>query len=209
MPVGFIGLMVGGLIAANSSTILTHLNWGASYLVHDFYQRFLRKDATEKHYVMVGRVATALLFFASSALVYALDTAKDNFDIILQIGAGTAALHVALVLVADQCLVRGGRHDQLLWRFRGLAAAQEDVRHSVRTAQGLMITIAVTTVCWLLAAYLAPQTDRRALIEFYKKVVRSVRAGPRSASKRGSRWKRRARPTRTFRWPFWAGRPAA
>src|SRR6266542_1497663 len=55
LPVGFVGLMAGGLVAANSSTILTHLNWGASYLVHDFYRRFIRKDATEKHYVLVGR----------------------------------------------------------------------------------------------------------------------------------------------------------
>ena len=54
LPVGFIGLMVGGLIAANSSTILTHLNWGASYLVHDFYRRFIKTDADEKHYVLVG-----------------------------------------------------------------------------------------------------------------------------------------------------------
>ena len=51
LPAGFAGLMVGGLIAANSSTILTHLNWGASYLVHDFYRRFIRSDASEQHYV--------------------------------------------------------------------------------------------------------------------------------------------------------------
>ena len=56
MPIGFIGLMVGGLIAANSSTILTHLNWGASYLVHDFYRRFIKRDAAEKH--MSGRAAS-------------------------------------------------------------------------------------------------------------------------------------------------------
>ena len=54
LPVGFVGLMVGGLIAANSSTILTHLNWGSSYLVHDFYRRFIAPDADEKHYVPVG-----------------------------------------------------------------------------------------------------------------------------------------------------------
>jgi Na+/proline symporter len=49
LPVGFVGLMIGGLIAANSSTILTHLNWGSSYLVHDFYRRFMKKDASEAH----------------------------------------------------------------------------------------------------------------------------------------------------------------
>ncbi|MCK7490055.1 MAG: hypothetical protein MZU79_07410 [Anaerotruncus sp.] len=67
LPVGFSGLLVGGLIAANSSTNLTHLNWGASYLVHDFYRRFIKTDATEKHYVMVGRLATILLFVAAGA----------------------------------------------------------------------------------------------------------------------------------------------
>src|SRR5512147_812852 len=83
LPVGFIGLMVGGLIAANSSTILTHLNWGSSYLVHDFYQRFVRRNASEKHYVLVGRLTTIGLFLCSSGMVYLMDTAKDNFDIIL------------------------------------------------------------------------------------------------------------------------------
>ena len=77
LPVGFIGLMVGGLIAANSSTNLTHLNWGASYLVHDFYRRFINKTATEKHYVMIGRLATIVLFFSAGAMVFILDTAKD------------------------------------------------------------------------------------------------------------------------------------
>ena len=94
LPAGFIGLMVGGLIAANSSTILTHLNWGASYLVHDFYRRFIKRDATERHYVMAGRLATVLLFVCSSVTVYLLDSAKDAFDIILQIGAGTGLLYL-------------------------------------------------------------------------------------------------------------------
>src|SRR5688572_15482549 len=81
LPAGFIGLMVGGLIAANSSTILTHLNWGASYLVHDFYRQFINRDAGERHYVTVARLATLLLFLCSSATVYLLDTAKDAFDV--------------------------------------------------------------------------------------------------------------------------------
>ena len=94
LPVGWIGLMVGGLVAANSSTILTHLNWGASYLVHDFYRRFVSKSATEKHYVLAGRYATVLLFVCSSALVFLLDTAQDSFDLILQVGAGTGLLYL-------------------------------------------------------------------------------------------------------------------
>jgi solute:Na+ symporter, SSS family len=170
LPVGFIGLMVGGLIAANSSTILTHLNWGASYLVHDFYRQFVRSDASERHYVVAARVVTLLLFVCSSATVYLLDTAKDAFDIILQIGAGTGLLY----------LVRW-----FWWRVNAwceivamissfgvslalLAAARNGA--TISTHAALLITIAATTVCWLLAAYLAPPTDTRILTEFYRKV---------------------------------------
>src|SRR5919106_199270 len=94
LPAGFVGLVVGGLAAANSSTILTHLNWGASYMVHDFYRRFVRKDASEKHYVFAGRVATVILFVGSSGMLYFLESAKDAFDAILQIGAGTGLLYL-------------------------------------------------------------------------------------------------------------------
>ena len=54
LPAGFLGLVVAGTLAAYRSTIETHLNWGTSYLVHDFYRRFLRPGETEKHYVLVG-----------------------------------------------------------------------------------------------------------------------------------------------------------
>jgi len=94
LPVGWFGLMVAGLIAANSSTILTHLNWGASYLVHDFYRRFINEDASERHYVWAGRLATVGLFVCAGALTFVLDTAKDTFDIILQVGAGTGLLYL-------------------------------------------------------------------------------------------------------------------
>jgi SSS family solute:Na+ symporter len=170
LPTGFIGLMVGGLIAANSSTILTHLNWGASYLVHDFYRQFMRSDASERHYVVAARLVTLLLFVCSSATVYLLDTAKDAFDIILQIGAGTGLLYLVrwfwwrvnawceivamissfAVSVILLMLSRGGM--------------------SISTHAALLITIAATTVSWVLAAYLAPETDRATLTAFYRKV---------------------------------------
>ena len=94
LPVGFAGLMMGGLIAANSSTILTHLNWGASYLVHDFYRRFIAPDADEKHYVMVGRVATVGLYVVAAFLSLALESAQDAFEILISIGAGTGLLYL-------------------------------------------------------------------------------------------------------------------
>ena len=170
LPVGFIGLMVGGLIAANSSTILTHLNWGASYLIHDFYRRFINKDGEEKHYVLAGRIATIILFISSSVLVFFLDTAKDTFDIILQIGAGTGLLY----------LLRW-----FWWRINAWSEVAAMVSSfvisilllilnkngiTISTHIGLLITIAFTTICWVLVAYLGPQTDRKTLIDFYKKI---------------------------------------
>jgi solute:Na+ symporter, SSS family len=170
LPAGFIGLMVGGLIAANSSTILTHLNWGASYLVHDFYRRFVRRDATESHYVLAGRLVTVLLFVCASATVYLLDTAKDAFDIILQVGAGTGLLYLVRWYwwrVNAWCEIVA-----MISSFATSVILLGLVRNGmvISTHAALLVTIAVTTICWLLAAYLAPQTDREVLNSFYRKV---------------------------------------
>jgi SSS family solute:Na+ symporter len=170
MPAGFFGLMIGGLIAANSSTILTHLNWGASYLVHDFYRRFIKVDATEQHYVFAGRVATVGLFVASSGMVYLLDSAKDTFDVILQVGAGTGLLYLVRWFwwrVNAWCEVVA-MTSSLVVSIGLLIASKNGVTFSPHTA--LPLTVAITTICWVAAAYLAPQTDRAVLVEFYRKV---------------------------------------
>jgi solute:Na+ symporter, SSS family len=171
LPIGFVGLMVGGLVAANSSTILTHLNWGASYLVHDFYRRFINSGAEERHYVFAGRVATIALFFLSSGLVFVLDTALDAFGVILQVGAGTGLLYLVRWFwwrVNAWCEVVA-MISSFLVSILFLILANQGI-YSTTPAMRLIITIAVTTVCWLLAAYFAPQTDRKTLIEFYRKV---------------------------------------
>ena len=171
LPVGFVGLMVGGLIAANSSTILTHLNWGASYLVHDFYRRFVRPDAPDKHYVAVGRLTTVLLFLCSSGVVFLMDSAKDSFDIILQIGAGTGLLYllrwfwwritawceiVAMVssFIISVTVIVMRKHGSL----------------EIGNSAALLLTAACTTVCWVITAYVGPKTDPATLAAFYKKV---------------------------------------
>jgi hypothetical protein len=170
LPVGWIGLMVGGLIAANSSTILTHLNWGASYLVHDFYRRFLKRDGTEKHYVFAGRLATVLLFFLSSALVFVLETAQDNFNILLQVGAGTGLLYLLrwfwwrvtawceIVAMTSSFLI------SIVFLFMRKSGTL------LGTHQELFLTVLFTTVCWVTMAYVGPKTNRQTLIDFYLKV---------------------------------------
>jgi solute:Na+ symporter, SSS family len=171
LPVGFVGLMVGGLVAAHSSTILTHLNWGSSYVVHDFYRRFLRPGAAEKHYVLVGRLATGVLFLGASGMVYLLDTAKDNFDIILQIGAGTGLLYLLRWFwwrINAWCEVAA-----MVTSFGlsiGLLILKKQFHFEISTHYALLLTIGVTTMCWILTAWWGPATDRQTLVAFYRRV---------------------------------------
>ena len=170
LPVGFLGLMVGGLIAASSSTILTHLNWGASYVVHDFYRRFVNRTADEKHYVRAGRVATAGLFVVAAGAVYLLDTAKDIFDVILQVGAGTGLLYLVrwfwwrvsawceIVAMVSSFAVSIGL---LILKTQGIVFS---------THKALLATVAITTICWVATAYLGPETDRGVLVAFWRTV---------------------------------------
>src|SRR6187402_3429698 len=170
LPAGFAGLMMGGLIAANSSTILTHLNWGASYLVHDFYRRFIAPDATETHYVLVGRIATLGLYVVAAFLSLALESAQDAFEILISIGAGTGLLYL------------------LRWFWWRINAWTEVVAmissfaisvifftlkksgHAQPFAHTVLYSVAFTTICWLVAAYVTPPTSRERLMEFYRKV---------------------------------------
>jgi Na+/proline symporter len=90
---GWLGLVTASLIAAYMSTISTHLNWGSSYLVHDLYHRFIRKDASEKELVQVGRISTLVLMALSGAFALLfLENATQAFNILLLSGAGTGAI---------------------------------------------------------------------------------------------------------------------
>jgi Na+/proline symporter len=170
LPVGWMGLMVGGLIAANSSTILTHLNWGASYLVHDFYKRFLRPGRDERHYVTVGRVATVGLFVCAAGMMFLMTSAKDSFDIILQVGAGTGLLYILRWFwwrINAWCEVVAMVSSFLI--SLGFWIADRQGFHLASSSK-LIVTILFTTLCWVVAAYVAPATDHETLRAFYRKV---------------------------------------
>lgn len=94
LPVGWTGLVVASLIAAYMSTISTHLNWGASYLVNDVYKQFLNPIATEKQMVMIGRLATVLLMVLSTIIALVLTNAVQLFKYILMFGAGTGLIFI-------------------------------------------------------------------------------------------------------------------
>lgn len=94
LPAGLLGLVVTSLIAAFMSTISTHLNWGSSYFVNDFYARFLKPEASENNKVLIGRLSTFFMMIFSALLALVLEEAKEAFDLLLQIGAGTGLLFI-------------------------------------------------------------------------------------------------------------------
>ena len=170
LPAGFLGFVIAGMLAAYRSTIETHLNWGTSYLVHDFYRRFLKRDGTEKHYVLVGRITTALLMIAAAMLTFALDTAKEAFDLILSIGAGTGLIYLLRWFWwrVNAWSEIAAMTSSFVMALAFFVAGKQG--HHVPSHIALIATVATTTVVWVLAAFLAPGTDREALVRFCRLV---------------------------------------
>ncbi len=167
LPEGFVGLMIGGLLAANSSTILTHLNWGSSYLVHDFYRRFIRTDAPDSHYVSAGRVSTVGLYVVAALLSLTMSSAQQAFQVLLSIGAGTGLLYVARWFwwrVSAWCEIVA----MVLSLVTSLAVPVmlPDAGFAFTT----IVQVGITTIGWLITAFVGPETDRATLIAFVRKV---------------------------------------
>jgi Na+/proline symporter len=168
LPPGLLGLMVAGLLAAYVSTISTHLNWGTSYLVHDWYRRFVRGGQTERHYVMVGRVTTALLMLAAALFTLLLETARSGFDLLLSVGAGTGLLYLLrwfwwrinawteIAAMASSFVMTAAL---FVAARRGLA---------IQSHVTLVVTIGVTTAVWLATAFVTKPTDEGTLRAFYQ-----------------------------------------
>jgi Na+/proline symporter len=167
LPVGFVGLMIGGLIAANSSTILTHLNWGSSYLVHDFYRRFIRRDASEKHYVAAGRLTTVFLFAFSALLSLGMSSAQQAFQVLLSIGAGTGLLYIARWFwwrVSAWCEIVAMAVSLLT------SLAVPRLMPEAGFAVTTIVQVGLTTIAWLITAFVGPATEPATLVAFVQKV---------------------------------------
>ncbi|HEY2849247.1 MAG TPA: sodium:solute symporter family protein, partial [Gemmatimonadaceae bacterium] len=176
LPAGFLGLVVAGTLAAYRSTVETHLNWGTSYLVHDFYRRFMRPGKSEKHYVLIGRLTTAALMVCAGALTYALGTAKDAFDLILSVGAGTGLIYLLRwfwwrVSAWSEIAAMASSFIVALGFFIAHKSG-----HDVASHISLLVTVGVTTIVWVAVTFLAPPTDRATLLKFYE-IVRPSGSG--------------------------------
>ncbi len=170
LPAGWLGLMVAGLLAAYVSTMITHLNWGTSYLVHDFYQRFLRPGASERHYVRAGRLTTVALMVAAAGFTWFIETAKEGFSLLLQIGAGTGLLYLlrwfwwrvnAWSEIAAMIASFGVSALLLVVKKQGYALPEP---------WPLVTTVAVTSLVWVATAFLTPPTPREQLLRFVRLV---------------------------------------
>ena len=171
---GWLGLVVASLIAAYMSTIGTHLNWGSSYIVNDFYKRFVNQDATEKQMVTMGRISTVVLMIISAifSLTF-LENATQAFDILLLSGAGTGLIYI------------------LRWFWWRINALTEIVAMLVATAMAiimvlvvdnevfvgyvldpatikLLITIGVVTLTWLITTLWSQPENKETLRNFYR-----------------------------------------
>ena len=92
LPKGLLGVVLASLIAAFMSTISSHLNWGASYISIDFYKRFIKRNASEKEIVTIGKISTIFLMILAGLVALQLSDSLGAFNILLQIGAGTGSI---------------------------------------------------------------------------------------------------------------------
>ena len=168
LPSGLLGLLVASLIAAFMSTISTHLNWGSSYLVHDFYRRFFITDKSEKHYVFIGRVFTVLLMIISAFFALYLNNSLQAFGIILQIGAGTG-----LIFILRWFWYRINVYSELtamIVSFIVALAFEFIIPNNFSVEEKLIIGVTITTISWLMVTMVTPPSNIETLQNFYKKI---------------------------------------
>jgi len=172
LPHGWLGLVLASLIAAYMSTISTHLNWGSSYVVNDFYRRFVRPDASEKQLVRVGRISTVLMMIAAAALALYLESALDAFHILLQVGAGTG-----LIFIMRWFWWRINAFSELTAMVVSfLVACYFEFVHTaigfeqLATWQKLITGVGITTVSWLVVTLITRPTEQKTLRSFYSLV---------------------------------------
>ena len=172
LPAGFRGLLLASFAAAYMSTISTQMNWGSSYLVNDFYRRFVKTDATDKHYVFASRVATFITMLLSIVVTYFMNRITSGWELVLMLGAGTGLVYILrwywwrvnawseIAAMSAALIVSLG----LSW------SGTFDGSTALGFAQTMLTTVGITTVVWLTATFVtAPEPDEK-LVSFYRRV---------------------------------------
>jgi len=170
LPGGLRGLMLASFVAAFSSTQATQMNWGSSYLVNDLYRRFIKRDASERHYVLAARLATALTLVLSLIATQFMDQISHAWQFLLMLGAGTGLVYI----------LRWYWWRVNAWSEVSAMAAALVVSLTLRNfidgsspkgfAISLIITTLSTTVVWLIVTLLTRPEPRATLDAFYNKV---------------------------------------
>ena len=175
LPSGLLGLVLASLAAAYMSTISTHLNWGASYVVNDFYKQQVKPDATEKHLVNIGRITTVILMIVSSLVALSLTNALQLFEIILMFGAGTGLIFILRwfwwrinAWTEISAMIASGIISILL-TFTTQGDALFNDGGMFPGYLKFPFVVLFSTIIWLLVTFLtAPETDK-VLFAFYTK----------------------------------------
>ncbi|PYN97637.1 MAG: sodium:proline symporter [Candidatus Rokuibacteriota bacterium] len=174
LPTPWRGFMMAGFAAAYMSTVGTHLNWGASYLVNDFYKRFVKVDGDQRHYVAVSRAATVLIFLASIAVTSQLSSIEKAWELLLAIGAGTG-----LVLILRwywwrinawseiSAMIASFVLSLLGFAFIAPRFAPNDPN---ATAVVMLVTVAGSTIVWVVTTFATRPEPDRVLQAFYRRV---------------------------------------
>jgi Na+/proline symporter len=172
VPPALRGIVIAGFMAAFMSTIATQLNWGASYLVSDFYRRFIKRDGDDKHYILISRLATVLLVIASAGISVLLSDIRSGWQVVLEVGAGTGGVYLLrwywwrinawseISAMATALVVTIG----LRWiePFSGT--------NPVVFAKTALTTTVVTTLVWLVVTYATKAEPEEILVKFYRSV---------------------------------------
>jgi Na+/proline symporter len=166
LPVGFLGLLIAVFLAAYMSTMASQLNWGTSYLINDFYRRFIKPEADEKHYVLVSRIGIVLLtFFSLFVTKFFLTTVSGAWIFIINASAG-----LGLVLILRWYWWRINAWSEISAMIAPLIIYPAAVYgFGLESPITLYPIVFGTTIVWLIVTYLTKPVEEKKLIEFYKR----------------------------------------
>ncbi len=173
LPKGLLGIVVASLIAAFMSTISTHLNWGSSYVVFDFYQRFVKPKASDKELVRVGRISTVGLMIFAGLFALVLTNAYQAFQILLSIGAGTGLIFILRWFwwrINAYSEITGMVVSFIVALVLNVERISPAFLFELPSEYKLLLSVGITTVAWVAVTFMTKPTDHKTLASFFNLV---------------------------------------